>query len=66
MGAPGFGDCLSPMDRVRSCRDLDGRATGGLDERPHAIDVLLDPMGLGLPVDIYKKVVGMVVGEHAD
>jgi hypothetical protein len=22
-------------------------------------------MGLGLPVDIYKNVVGMVVGEHA-
>jgi len=34
-------------------------------KRPHGIDVLLDPMGLGLPVDIYKNVVGMVVGEHA-
>jgi hypothetical protein len=27
--------------------------------------VLLDPMGLGLPVDIYTNVAGMVVGEHA-
>jgi hypothetical protein len=46
-------------------RDLDGRATGGLDECPHGIDVLLDPVGVGLPVDIYKNVVRMVVGEHA-
>src|SRR2546430_1499572 len=30
----------SEFDRVG--RDLDGRATGGLDERPHGIDVLLD------------------------
>ena len=53
----------SEFDRVG--RDLDGCATGGLDERPHGIDVLLESMGLGLPVDIYKNVVGMVVGEHA-
>ena len=46
-------------------RDLDGRATGGLDEGLHGIDVLLDAVGLGLPVDIYENVVGVVVGEHA-
>jgi hypothetical protein len=46
-------------------RDLDRRAAGGLDESPHSIDMLLNAVGLGLPVDIYENVVGVVMGEHA-
>jgi len=43
--------------------DLHGRATGGLDEGFHGVDVLANAVRLRLPVDIHENVVGVVVGE---
>src|SRR5438876_4871037 len=45
--------------------DLHRRATGGLDERLHGVNVLLNAVRLRLPVDIHENVVGVIVGEDA-
>src|SRR5262249_11543610 len=56
---------LSRPEPDRMGRDLHGRATCGLDERLHGVDVLLNPVRLRLPVDIHENVVGVVTGEDA-
>src|SRR5271157_1829026 len=55
-------DHASPVSRSetdRVGRDLHWRTTGGIGERLHGIYVLLDAVGLRLPVDIYEDVVGV-------
>jgi hypothetical protein len=44
--------------------DLDGRATGALDERLHCLDVLTNATRRSLPVDIHENFVSVVTGEE--
>jgi hypothetical protein len=45
-------------------RDLNRRTTGGVNERLHGIYMFLDAVSLGLPVHVYKNVIGVMTGEH--
>ena len=45
--------------------DLDGRATGALDEGLHRLDVFTDAMRRSLPMDIYQNVIIVLTGEDA-
>jgi len=45
--------------------DLDGRATGALDEGLHRLDVLTKAMRRRLPVHLYENVISVVTGEDA-
>src|SRR5713226_1932235 len=45
--------------------DLDGRATGALDEGFHRLYVLTNAMRRSLPMHIYDHVISVVTGEDA-
>src|SRR6266540_6250072 len=45
--------------------DLDGRATGALDEGLHRLDVFTNAMRRSLPMHIYENVISVVAGEDA-
>ena len=45
--------------------DLDGRATGALDEGRHRLYVLTNAMRRSLPMHIYENVISVVTGEDA-
>src|SRR6266536_3704440 len=54
---------LSKPDRMRL--DLDGHATGALDEGLHRLYVFTNAMRRSLPVHIYENVISVVTGEDA-
>ncbi len=45
--------------------DLDGRATGALDEGLHRLYVLTNAMRRSFPMHIYENVISVVTGEDA-